>query len=76
MNKLPRMRLTFFVLAVVFFIIAVTGICMDFHIALFDRKLMKNFHIYCGYIMIIFMIVHLIDNSVWIKNIFKVKTTS
>lgn len=71
MRKMTRMRLTFLVLAIVFFIIAVTGVCMDFHISLFDRKLMKNFHIYCGYAMIIFAVIHLIDNRGWIKNIFK-----
>lgn len=73
MNKLSRMRLTFWILTVAFLIIAVTGICMDFHIDLFDRKLMKNFHIYCGYLMILFVIVHLVDNKLWIKNIFKKK---
>ena len=73
MNKLSRMRLTFIILAIVFIIIAVTGVCMDFHIELFDRKLMKNFHIYCGYFMILLVIIHLLDNKLWIKNIFNKK---
>lgn len=73
MNKLSRMRLTFVVLAITFFIVAITGICMDFHLDLFNRRVMKDFHIYCGYLMILFVIVHLIDNKVWINNIFKKK---
>lgn len=73
MNKLSRMRLTFAVLAIVFLIIAVTGVCMDFHLDLFDRRAMKNFHIYCGYFMILLVIIHLLDNKLWIKNIFKKK---
>ena len=47
MNKLSRMRLTFIILAIVFIIIAVTGVCMEFHLDLFNRRTMKYFHIYC-----------------------------
>ena len=58
-----RMHITFILLAISFIIIAFTGICMDFKI--------KPLHIYLGYFMIILVIIHLIDNRRWIKNIFK-----
>ena len=73
MNKLSRMRLTFIILAIVFIIIAVTGVCMDFYLDLFNRRTMKYFHIYCGYFMILLVIIHLLDNKLWIKNIFNKK---
>lgn len=71
-----RMHITFILLAISFIIIAFTGICMDFKILILPKTLSKplhiySLHIYLGYFMIILVIIHLIDNRRWIKNIFK-----
>lgn len=66
-----RMKFTFIFLAIAFVIIAFTGICMDFKLLVLPKTLMKPLHIYLGYFMILLIIVHLIDNRRWIKNIFK-----
>lgn len=74
-----RMHITFILLAISFIIIAFTGICMDFKILILPKTLSKPLHIYLskplhiylGYFMIILVIIHLIDNRRWIKNIFK-----
>jgi hypothetical protein len=44
---------------------------MDFKILILPKTLSKPLHIYLGYFMIILVIIHLIDNRRWIKNIFK-----
>ena len=66
-----RMRFTVLCLAILFAIIAITGICMDFKLLILPKATMKPLHVYLGYAMIIFVIIHLIDNKNWIKNIFK-----
>lgn len=66
-----RMRFTFIFLAIAFILIAFTGICMDFKILILPKTLTKPLHIYLGYFMILLVIIHLIDNRRWIKNIFK-----
>ena len=70
-----RMHITFILLAISFIIIAFTGICMeicmDFKILILPKTLTKPLHIYLGYFMILLVIIHLIDNRRWIKNIFK-----
>ncbi len=71
MNKKMRMRVVFFILAIAFLIIAVTGICMDLKIMIFPKGITKSVHIYLGYLMIVAVIVHLIDNRMWIKNLLK-----
>ena len=66
-----KVYITFILLAISFIIIAFTGICMDFKILILPKTLSKPLHIYLGYFMIILVIIHLIDNRRWIKNIFK-----
>lgn len=66
-----RMRFTVLCLLVIFTIIAITGICMDFKILILPKTLIKPLHIYLGYVMIILVVIHLIDNRKWLKNIFK-----
>lgn len=66
-----RMRFTFIFLTIAFILIAFTGICMDFKILILPKTLTKPLHIYLGYFMILLVIIHLIDNRRWIKNIFK-----
>lgn len=66
-----RMRFTVLCLSIIFVIIAITGVCMDLKLLILPKTLMKPLHVYLGYAMIVFVILHLIDNKNWIKNIFK-----
>lgn len=66
-----HMYFTVFCLAIIFMIIAITGICMYLKILILSKTLIKPIHIYLDYTMIILVIIHLIDNQKWLKNIFR-----
>lgn len=49
----------------------VTGICLDFHLVgredFSARRLIRNIHIYTGYIMAIGLILHIAWHGGWLK---------
>lgn len=70
MNQKKLIGIVFIIITILFIISSITGIFLDIKYYILKRKILRHLHIYLSYVAFIFMVIHILQNKLWLKNNF------